>query len=128
MSLIQLDNFTAGKDGGTVEGGVLVTQDRMTDTDASKVDANAKSDAPNASDGSKIGAPKIHVKRGIVRPCSVAIVLSRNVSLIQKFIRDAQSDGEGTDTGKFDVSIDTKKEAKKRQQKEATKSRRETKI
>ena len=65
MSLRQLDDLTAGKGGGTVEGGVLVTQERTTDADAAKVDANAKSDASDtsdASDGSKIDTPKDLVK------------------------------------------------------------------
>ena len=60
----QLDNLISKKDDGTGDGGVLVTQDRMTDADADKVDANAKSDAPDASDASNIDTPKIDVKIG----------------------------------------------------------------
>ena len=40
------------------------------------------------------------------------------MSLIQQALLDAQSSGEGADTGKFDAKIYTKKEAKK----EATKA------
>ena len=54
--------MTAGKGGGTGEGGVLVTQERMVDSDTAKVVANAKADA---SDASKINTLKINVKRGI---------------------------------------------------------------
>ena len=73
MSLRQLGNLAAGKDGGTGEGGVLVTQERMEDADAAKVDENGKADAPDAS---KIDTNKINVKRGIRKPCAVAIALS----------------------------------------------------
>ena len=69
--LRQLENLTSGKDGGTGEGGVLVTQEMMSDADAAKVDVKEKSVAPNpsdasdASDASKINTPKIDAKRGI---------------------------------------------------------------
>ena len=57
-----------------------MAQERMTDTDTAKVDANAKADA---SDASKIDTPKIDVKIGIVKPCDVAIILSCRVYLRQ---------------------------------------------
>ena len=69
--LRQLENLTSGKDGGTGEGGVLLTQEMMSDADAAKVDVKEKSVAPNpsdasdASDASKINTPKIDAKRGI---------------------------------------------------------------
>ena len=53
-------------------------EERMTDADADKVDVNAKSDAPDASDasnGSKIDNPKINVKRGIGKRYAVPITL-----------------------------------------------------
>ena len=62
MSLKHLDNLTAVNDCGTGEDGVLVTQERMTDSDAAKVDADTKVDAPDAYNGSKIDTPKIDVK------------------------------------------------------------------
>ena len=99
-----LDNLKAGKDSGTGEYGVLVTQERMTDADAAKVDANTKADAP---DGSRINTPNIDAKRGIGKPCTIVITLSQRVYLIYKALRDAQSDGEGKNTGKSDA----KKEA-----------------
>ena len=74
-----MDNLKASKDCGTGEGGVLVTQERMTDTDATKVDANAKADGPDASDasdGSKINTPNINGKGGIGKPCTIDIVIS----------------------------------------------------
>ena len=73
LSLRQLDNPTDGKDGGTGEGGVLVTQERMTDTDSAKVDVNTKADACNASNSSRINTPEINLKKGIVKPCIVVI-------------------------------------------------------
>ena len=60
---------------------ILVTQERITDSDTAKVDANVKSDAPDASNASKINTPNIDVKTGIVKPCAVAIKLSQHVSL-----------------------------------------------
>ena len=74
--LRHIDNLTSGKDGGTGKGGVLVMQERMVDSDADKVDANAKADAPNASGASKIKTTKIDVKRGILKTCAIAIALS----------------------------------------------------
>ena len=56
-----------------VEGGVLVTQERMTDTDSAKVDVNTKADARNASDSSRINTPEINLKKGIGKPCIVVI-------------------------------------------------------
>ena len=53
MYLRHMDNLTPGKYDGTGEGGVLVTHNRMTDSDADKVDAIAKVDAPGASCSSK---------------------------------------------------------------------------
>ena len=88
-----MDSLAAGKDFGTGEGGVLVTQERMTDTDVAKVDANAKSDAPDPSDASNIDTPNINVKRGMGETCAVAIALSRRVSLIQQALLDSQLDG-----------------------------------
>ena len=64
--------------GRTGEGGVLVTQERITDADVAKVDANTKEDAPdasNASSASKIDTHKINVKRGIGKPCAIEIAL-----------------------------------------------------
>ena len=75
VSFINLEKPTYGKDGGTGEGGVLVTQERMTDADTANVDANAKADAPDASNAPKINTPKINVKRGIVKLCAVSITL-----------------------------------------------------
>ena len=68
MSLIQIDNLTAVNYGETGEGGILVTQYSMIDTDVAKVDANDKADAYNASDGSdssNVDTPKINVRRVI---------------------------------------------------------------
>ena len=76
MYLRQLDNLTSGKDGGTGGGGVLMTQESMTDADAAKVYANTKSDAHETSDASKIDTPKINEKRRIEKPKAVSIVLS----------------------------------------------------
>ena len=58
-----------------VKGGVLVTQESMTDADAAKIGANAKSDASDASNASNIDTPKIDVKRGIGKLCTVVIEL-----------------------------------------------------
>ena len=85
----------------------------MADTDAAKVDANAKADAPDASDCSKIDNLKIDVKRGIGKPCTVAIALSQSVSLRQQALHESHSYGEGAYTLKFDATIEAKKEAKK---------------
>ena len=52
--LRHLENLKYGKGGVTGEGGVLVTQDRMTDANAAKVCANATVEATNSSDSSKI--------------------------------------------------------------------------
>ena len=57
----------------------MLIKERKTDADVAKVDANEKSDAPNASvasDGSKIDTPNIDMKRGIEKPCAVVIALS----------------------------------------------------
>ena len=75
--LEHLDNLIAGKDGGTGEGSVLVTQERTTDAEAAKVDANVKADTPDASDGYKINTTKIDAMRGIGKPCAVVIALYR---------------------------------------------------
>ena len=96
-------------------------QESMKYADAAKVGANAKADAPEASNASnayKINTPNINVNRGMVKPCAVSIALSRRMSLRQQALRDTQSYGEVADTGKFDATIDAKKEAKK----EVTKS------
>ena len=53
-----------------------MTQDRIADTDAAKVDVNAKADAPDASGASNTDTIKIDVKRGIGKPCTVAIAMS----------------------------------------------------
>ena len=71
VSLIQLDNLKSGKDGGTGEGGILVTQERMADAYTAKVNANAIEDTPGASDSSKIDTAKIDVKTDIGKPCTV---------------------------------------------------------
>ena len=99
-----MDNLIDWKYGGTGECGVLVMKKRMTDSGASTVDENAKSDASDASNASKINTPKIGVKRGIVKPSAVSIKLSQRVSLRHKALRDAQSDGNIADTGKFDAN------------------------
>ena len=99
----------AGKDNGTGEGGVLVTQDRMKDFDAAKVDANTKADAYDPSDASNIDTPKINVKRGIGNRNK----LYQRIYLRQQALRHTQSDGEDSDTGKFDVKKVAKKEATK---------------
>ena len=52
VSLRQTENLKYGKDSVSGEGGFLVTQERMIDTDTAKVDTNAKADAPDASDAS----------------------------------------------------------------------------
>ena len=70
VSLRQLEDLASEKDGGKGDGGVLVTQERMTDADADKVDANAES---YASDASKVDTNKIDVKRGIETKCSALI-------------------------------------------------------
>ena len=128
MYLRYLDNLTAEKDGGTGEGGVLVTQERMTDSDAAKVDANVKADAPKgyvSSNSYNIDTPKIDVKRGIGKLQDFATSLSWRMSLRQKSLYGAQSDGEGAGTGKFDAKKEAEREAKKSDAK--TKSRRDIK-
>ena len=75
----QLENLKYGKDFGTGEENLLVTQERMKDTDAAKVNANAKTDALDASDGSKIDIFNINVKIGIGKPCTVTIRMSRHM-------------------------------------------------
>ena len=70
-----------GKDGGKGDVGVLVTQEIMIDTDASKVDTNTKADSPDASKISNINTPKIDVKTESGKPCAVSIALYRHVSL-----------------------------------------------
>ena len=47
-----MENLKYGKDSVSGEGGFLVTQERMIDTDTAKVDTNAKADAPDASNAS----------------------------------------------------------------------------
>ena len=87
----------------------------MTYADTYKVDANAKADVPDASDASdasKIDTPNIDVKRGVGKPCAVAIVLSRRLYLRNKALCNANSAGEGSDTGKLDATIDAKKRYK----------------
>ena len=76
VSLRNMDNLTDRKDGGTGEGGGLVMQERMTYSDAAKVSVNAKADTPDASNASNMDTPKINVKIGIVKPCTIAISLS----------------------------------------------------
>ena len=73
--LRHLENLTYGKDCGTDKSGILVTQERMTDTDAAKVDAYAKADAPDASNTSNFDIPKIYVKIGIGKPRAIVITL-----------------------------------------------------
>ena len=67
-----MGNLTDGKDGGTSEGGVMVVQERKTDADTARVDANSKADS---SDGSKTDTPNINVKRGIGKLCTIFISL-----------------------------------------------------
>ena len=81
----------------------------MTDADAPKVDANAKADAPDASDASKIDTPMIYVKTGIGKQCDIFIVLSRSISLRERDLRDTPSASEVSDTRDFDAAIDAKK-------------------
>ena len=114
MSLIHLDNLTVFKDGGTGEGGVSETQERITDAFMAKVDANAKSDAPYTSNASNINTPKIDVNIEIVKLCVILIALPQRVFLSQQALCDTQSSIEGEYTGKFDGMIDAKKEVKKR--------------
>ena len=109
-----MGKLTYGKDGGMGGGGFLLTQEGMTDTDADKVDANTEADAPDASSGSKINTPKIDMKRGIGKSYTFSIAISWRVSLRQQAFLDSQSACGGTNTGKFDATIDAKKEAKKR--------------
>ena len=90
----------------------------MIDADTDNVDAKVKADAPDASRGSKIDIPKIDVMRWIGKMCEIMIALSQCFSFINQALRDAQSAGECTYTGKFHATIDAKKETKK----EATKS------
>ena len=57
----------------------MARQGRMSDAYVAKVDANAKSDVPDASNApedSKIDTPKINAKRRIGKPYAVAIALS----------------------------------------------------
>ena len=120
-----LENLTEGNYVGTDEGGVLLKEERMTDADADKVDVNAKSDAPDASDasnGSKIDNPKINVKRGIGKRYAVPITLFWRVYLRHQALHDSQSNGEVVYTGKFDATIDAEKEAKEEAKKEGTKA------
>ena len=53
-----------------------MTQDRMADADMDKVDANVKSDAPDASKDSNINTTNMDVKRGMGKRCAVVISLS----------------------------------------------------
>ena len=77
VSLRHIENLIYGKDNGNCEDGLLVTQERMTDADAAKVDVNVKADAPDSSnDTSKINTLNIDVKIGIVKPCAVSIYIS----------------------------------------------------
>ena len=81
-----------------------------------KVGANVKSDASdtsNASNTSKIDTLNIDVNRSMGEQCIIKTELSLRVSLRYQALCDAQSDGEGADTGKFD--------AKKRDQKRGNK-------
>ena len=71
-----MENLTAMKDDETGKFGVLVIQERIADADAAKVNVNAKSDAPDTSDSSKIDTTKSDVKIGIVKPCTLEIALS----------------------------------------------------
>ena len=96
VSLRKMYNLTDVKDGGTGEGGVLVTQDRIVDADTAKVDVNAKADAPDAFDASNIETTKIDVKRGIVKMCSVSISLSRCVYLIQQSLCNTRNTMKGS--------------------------------
>ena len=89
-----------------------MTQERMKDDDAAKVDANVKADASDASDASNIDTLKIDVKRGTGKQYTVEISLSRRVSLRQKALCDAQSCSDNADTWNFN----TKSEAKKKRQ------------
>ena len=68
----------------------MVIQDSMTDANVAKVDANAKTDDPNASDGSKIDTPKINMKIAIGKPFAIAIALYQLVSLRHKVLFDSQ--------------------------------------
>ena len=47
----------------------------MIDSNESKFDANTKADDPDGSDGSNIDTHKINVKRGIGKPCAIAITM-----------------------------------------------------
>ena len=95
VSLRNLDNLTSAKYGETGGGGVLVMQERIEDAHAAKVDVNAKADAPDASNASNIDTTKIDVKRGIGKPCSVAIAMSQCVSLIHQSLCDARDTMKG---------------------------------
>ena len=93
VSLRQLNNRTAVKNGGTSEGGVLVTQEKMPDADAAKVDTNKKADTPNVSDaskGSNIDTTNIDVKRGIRKPQDIACALYWIVFMRQQTLCDSQ--------------------------------------
>ena len=96
-----------------------MTQERISDTDAAKVDVKEKSVAPNPSDASdasnasNINTPKIDVKRGIGKPRAVAISLSQCMYLRQQVFRESQLYGEGADTGKFNAKKESEKEATK---------------
>ena len=94
------------------EDDVLVTKEKMIDSDSGKVNVNTKADTSEASDtsnGSKINSPKIDVKRGIGKSCVVAITLAWRVSLRQHSLYGTQLACEDSDTGKFDATIDVKK-------------------
>ena len=58
----------------------------MADTDTTKVDVNAKADALDASDASNIDTTNINMKRGIVKPCAVAMALYCCMSMIKKVL------------------------------------------
>ena len=52
--LEHLDNLIAGKDGGTGEGSVLVTQERTTDADGAKVTAKKEAEKSSNADKNKV--------------------------------------------------------------------------
>ena len=76
-----MENLSSKNEGGTGEGGILVTQDRMIDSDSTKVNMKFKADASDTSNSSKISTPKVDLKKEIGKLFAVVVALSLRVSL-----------------------------------------------
>ena len=72
----QITSLGGWEEGGTVDGGRKVNQERMTDADGAKV--TAKKEAKKSSNADK---NKVDEKRESEKPCTVSIDTSPSVSL-----------------------------------------------